>query len=554
MSHRTSRIAFTSAAAMALALTAGLPAATLSAANAAPTAPLAAGSTSAKSAMLVYPHLKLPAGQWAQVYSDGIAEVHLSGKSGVEIQHLPLDTPESSSTASDVTRQLPAVGDIITDLVHGHGAPYAAQQVVVIYRSGVTAPAHLTASATALRQPGHAVPAYTNDQGLNASLAKLGVDESSLLFDGAAHQQLVTMHAKAEQAEGHSVLDYTHAYVLHLSASSVANAVEQLRASSAVVYAAPNWTVTTQHTAPQPVSAAALKQAREAAQQSQSASKAKQADAPGVPTNFTLTSSAQSLLNRPGVDAVPAYADIAKLGQLPGQGETITNVSLGTLDDAAAAADPTNPCNFYASAYGPTTEVINGQRYIDWPSMPLIPTYTADASGMLDPTGQTCGDDPTLTEVGLDFSMMAPLPDGAQRPGHEGDGLTDLLGIAPGANYRLVLPSTPGGAVTDVDAAFLAAAQQTPRPNVITASLAFGLDAYGFSSRFLEDDPMTEAILSSIVHAYHIVVTVAAGDGLRETTNAAVSPAGGSVATEVAKPGSADHQPERHRVLRRGLA
>ena len=72
--------------------------------------------------------------------------------------------------------------------------------------------------------------------------------------------------------------------------------------------------------------------------------------------------------------------------------------------------------------------------------MPLIPTYTADSSGVLDPTGETCGDDPTLTEVGLDFSMMAPLPHDAQRPGHEGSGLTDLLGIAPGADYRLVLP------------------------------------------------------------------------------------------------------------------
>src|SRR5205807_8200368 len=115
----------------------------------------------------------------------------------------------------------------------------------------------------------------------------------------------------------------------------------------------------------------------------------------------------------------------------------------------------------------------------DWPSMPLIPTYTASSAGVLDPGGETCGDDPQLAEIGLDFSMMAPLPHQLQRPDEPGSGLTDLLGIAPGASYRLVVPADPGGLVSDVDAAFLAAATQTPRPDVITASLAFGLDAYG---------------------------------------------------------------------------
>src|SRR5262249_23513844 len=143
----------------------------------------------------------------------------------------------------------------------------------------------------------------------------------------------------------------------------------------------------------------------------------------GVPTNFTLTSSAQSMLNRPAVDAVPAFAQIAAHGQLPGQGEIITNVSLRDLDDPSAAADPTRPCNFYASVFGPTTIVQNGQRSLDWPSMPLIPTYTSDAAGQLDPTGATCGQDPMLTEVGLDFSMMAPLPHDQQRPDALGSGL-----------------------------------------------------------------------------------------------------------------------------------
>ena len=171
--------------------------------------------------------------------------------------------------------------------------------------------------------------------------------------------------------------------------------------------------------------------------------------------------------------------------------------------------------------------------------MPLIPTYTSNAAGQLNGTGETCGQDPNLTEVGLDFSMMAPLPHDQQRPGAVGSGLTDLLGIAPGASYRLVVPGTAGGAISDVDAAFLAAANQTPRPDVITASLDFGLDQYGFSTRYLEDDPLTEAVLASIVHGDGIVVCVSSGDGLRTFTNAAVPPSGGAVATDLAGHGQA---------------
>jgi hypothetical protein len=498
------------------------------------------GAPAASRSAVAYPHLKLPDGAWATVYADGLAEVHRG--SATEIQHLPLVGSDGiTGPVGDATRQLPPVGDIISDLVHGHGAPYAAQQVVVIYRAGITAPPSLTTSAAALRRPGHVTPGYTSDDALNRTIAALGVDRASQLYGGAMHQRLVALHAASEKAQGHSVLDFAHAYVLHLTSASVTTAVDRLRASGKVAYAAPNWTVTTTHTSAVPVTAAQLAQASRLAKAAVSRSGGTDPSAgSGVPSNYALTSSAQALLNRPGVDAVPAYAQIADQtqGQLPGEGETITNVSLGTLTDSSAADDPSDPCNFYATAYGPTTEIINGQRYLDWPSMPLIPTYTADSSGALDPTGETCGDDPTLVEVGLDFSMMAPLPHDAQRPGHEGSGLTDLLGIAPGADYRLVLPSTPGGNVTDVDAAFLGAALQSPRPNIITASLGFGYDQYGFSSRFLEDDPMTEAILSSIVHGFHIVVSVSAGDGLRTYTNAPVSPAGGSVATQKARPGS----------------
>lgn len=526
-----------------VALTAGAAAApaqallTRSAALAHPRTPVRMAAAAALRPALVYRHLALPAGAWAQVYSDGIAEVHRGSTGATEIQHLPLlNLQGGTSPAGDGAAELPSRGELIADLAHGQAAPFAARQVVVIYRAGVHVPATTVVPTALLRAPRPVVPSYTSVPSVNRLLAGLGVDTSRQLFTGLG-QRLLAMRTLAQRRLGRPLLNFPNAFLLHLSRSSVAVAVSRLRASPEVAYAAPDWTVSTTNTSPIPVPRAALAAARQQAIRLTGthgpASRAS-ATAVGVPDNYTLVSSAQSLLNRPGDDVVPAYAALAQHGQLPGQGEIVTNVSLGTLDDASAVTNTSDPCHFFATAFGPTTVVINNQRYLDWPSMPLIPAYTANSGGALNPAGETCGDDPTLTEVGLDFSMMAPLPHADQRPGEQGAGLTDLLGIAPGASYRLVVPATPGGAVTDVDAAFLAAATQTPRPDVITASLGFGFDSDGFSSRYLEDDPMTESIIASIVQADHIVVCVSAGDGLRTFTNAAVPPSGGAVATGTA--------------------
>jgi hypothetical protein len=474
---------------------------------------------------LVYPHLSLPSGGWAQVYSDGFAVVfrHRAGsRSATEsaMEHVPLFNPlGGTGPAGHGPLELPPKGQLIADLARPSTTPYAAGQVVVIYRPGTSAAA------------------------VGKAQAGMGVDRSRPMFTGAAHRKMLAMRNAAQNKTGRALLDFPDARVLHVTRTSVAAAVTRLRANPDVTFAEPNWTVRPTDTPSVPISAAALRQARlrSATAAAQAKKAATAATAPGVPDNFTLTSSAQSMLNRPANDVVPAYTALARdYGQLPGQGEIITNVSLGTLDDASAATTPGDPCAGFVSAFGPTTEVMNGQRYIDWPSMPLIPTYTSSSGGVLDPTGETCGnDDPQLTEVGLDFSMMAPLPHDQQRAGETGSGLTDLLGIAPGASYRLVIPSTPGGAVTDVDAALLAAANQNPRPDVMTVSLGFGLDAFGYPARYLEDDAMTEAVIASIT-ASGIVVSVAGGDGLRTGVNTAVPPSGGSVATDVAAtPGQA---------------
>ncbi|HEY2985276.1 MAG TPA: hypothetical protein VGJ38_14060, partial [Jatrophihabitantaceae bacterium] len=315
--------------------TAVVPAAT---AGAAPT-----GAGAAPRAAVAYQNLKLPDGH-ATVYSDGLAEV-FRDSGGTEFRWVPLTTSDGATSNA-----LPAKGQVLADLARGPAAKFRQSEVVVIYRDGVTA------SPTT---------PHTNQAKLNETLAGLGVDRAHQLFSDAA--DLGAQRATAERAVGHPLLGFEHAFVLHLAAASVPAAVATLRASADVEYAAPNWTVTSTATPPTPVPAANA-QARAQAQ-------AQAVTASGVPSNYVLTTSAQSLLNHPGVNAVSAFSAIAdRFHQLPGEGETITNVSLGDLDDASAAADPNDPCNFYAANYGPTTEVIDGQRYIDWPSMPLIPT------------------------------------------------------------------------------------------------------------------------------------------------------------------------------------
>jgi hypothetical protein len=249
--------------------------------------------------------------------------------------------------------------------------------------------------------------------------------------------------------------------------------------------------------------------------------------ATGLPANEGLSTSFQSSLNAQGVDAAGAFVDTnTYLHALPGAGQIVTNVSVGDLTDQSMADNGDD----YVRAYGPTTVVRNGRRYLDEPSMPLIPTYTADNDGRLDPLGSTEGQDPNLGEVLLDFSMMAPLPHDQQRPGATGSGATDLLGIAPGAQYRLVVPQEASYA--GIAAALKAAANQKPRPNVITASLGFGTDEeIGFPGRYLEDDPTIRATLTSIVKS-GIAVVVSSNDGTRLALPVSVGPDGGSTPTD----------------------
>jgi hypothetical protein len=315
----------------------------------------------------------------------------------------------------------------------------------------------------------------------------------------------------------------TRTYVVKVKQQDSTAVASTLQGTSGIAYAVPDRYVNTMNPGAQPLPASVAK----------APTALKAAPQPGtsptdVPSNYALSTSAQAFLNAGGVNAVGAFTTLEKFGQLPGTGQIITNVSIGDLTDQSMA----DAGDGYVKDYGPTTVLKDGRRYLDLPSMPLIPTYVAGADGSLDPAGSTKNQDPLLGEVLLDFSVMAPLPHDQQRDGAVGSGYTDLLGIAPGAEYRLVVPQEP--TIQAIAGALLAAANQSPRPDVITASLGFGTDAVGFPGRYLEDDPFVRSVVASIV-GKGIVVSISSNDGTRLYTPAAVGPDGGSTPTDKAK-------------------
>jgi hypothetical protein len=370
----------------------------------------------------------------------------------------------------------------------------------------------------------------TSNAGVNSALAKVGAVSVQPMFPDLPAVDAARLTASARGRLGAGAPDLSKMVLVHLKGGDADAAAKILDATSGVTSARPDLQVTTMSTPASPLPSSVANDAQNTLRGMQANTKPPAAPGTGLPTNFGLTSSLQSFLNAGGTNAMGAYSLLQnRFGQLPGTGEVITNVSVGDLTDQSMA----DAGDSYVQGFGPTTIVQNGQRYLDLPSMPLIPTYTAGPSGRLDPVGSTENEDPLLGEVMLDFGVMAPLPHDLQRPSNLGSGVTDLLGIAPGAQYRLVVPQQP--TFDQIAAALLAAAQQNPRPDVITASLGFGTDAFGFPSRYLEDDPIIQTVIASIVQQYHIVVTISSNDGTRLFTPAAVGPDGGSTATNTTR-------------------
>ena len=390
------------------------------------------------------------------------------------------------------------------------GRGEAADSVIVVLASATAAP-------SSAAHPRGSSP-LTTDARIDAALRVSGARSIAALFPGQA--------PLAGAATAANRFDMSRVYLVSLVGADPIAAARRLRTVPGIAYAVPNWKVSPMHVGPHPLppsqanSGVAAHTPRVAAAP------------PSLPSNFGVASSLQSYLNANGVNALSAYAEITRrYGQIPGTGTIITNVSLGDLTDEGMA----DAGDSYVQIVGPTTVLRGGRRYLDFPSLPLIPTYSVDMNGVVDPRGAVEGVDPYLGEVLLDFSVMAPLPHDRQRPQALGQGALDLLGIAPGAKYRLVVPKTPTFA--NILVAMMAAAHQSPAPDVITASLGYGFDGFGFPGRYFEDDPLNFAVVQSIVQS-GIVVTISANDGMRLYTNAAIGADGGAAPTNLLPAGA----------------
>jgi hypothetical protein len=333
-----------------------------------------AGARHSAKPTVVYRDLKLVNGDAATVYSSGLAEIFNPARTKVEYRNVTPAGNAAAGTAAD----LPGKGQLIFDLSKAPAQAAVPGEYEMVLSGGVSATeqSRLVPQSTLAR---HEVPDYTTSATFNRLLASLGTDQLSAVFPASAVRGL-------KQQPGQ--LDLAKAYVVHVTGSAEPSALDALTGSASVAYAAPDWSVSTTATNPVTVPAATQAAARAQAQR-MARQPVSQPDAklPALPSNYALTSSEQALLNRPGVNWTPAYEELeSKYHQLPGTGEIITDVSLTDL--TSAGIPTTDPCYGYESAYGPTSIIQNGQRYIDWPSMPLIPAWTSSVSGVLDPTGE----------------------------------------------------------------------------------------------------------------------------------------------------------------------
>ena len=462
--------------------------------------------------------------------------------------------PSGNPNSADYRHKVEALQQFLAVFQSSSHEPYAPDAVLVVFRDGVgpsvddvsvsakTLKAMRSAKTTAGRQM--AAPRYTNDSYVNSAFAQLAVSGVHRMFASVDRSRLSSMRSTAQAATRQPLLNLGNAYRVQIAGASVEQAVVALRKLNGIVYAGPDWRVSPMHTQPVRMPDAEMQRLRSVNPARLRQASHLTADIAGgtnaIPQNYGVLSSLQSLLNSSSLDALAGYDEIENaFHQLPGAGETITNVSVGDIYAAEdATSDVHDPCTVMNHILGPMTQMIAGQRYLNMPGMPLIPAYAADSAGHIDAHYTACNES-APDEYDLDFSMMAPLPDGNQRPGEQSSPVTgDLLGIAPGASYRLVVPATNGASgggafESAIAGVFIAAASQTPKPDVITASLGFGFDGESFPGRYLEDDPVLESLISTIVNAQNIVVCISANDGMRSYTPVSLGMYGGSAPTNV---------------------
>lgn len=452
---------------------------------------------------------------------------------------VPASAAPSGSPASGAAGSAPGAGQFAASTPLGSESPDTSlpeqREGVVPGQVLVTLDSETSVTGGALANSRvEARAPQTDSAALDKKLGAAGATSLQPLFPSLSKSATDSMTATARERLGTEAADLSRTYVVRTKKRDSAAVARSLQGTAGVLNAEPNRYVNTMSTGGQKLSSAVIKSAKAAPPAAAPDARETPADSglaasDAVPANYALSDSAQAFLNAGGVNAAGAFDILqGRYGQQPGTGQTITNVSIGDLTDQSMA----DAGDSYVRNYGPTTVLKDGQRYLDLPSMPLIPTYVAAPDGSVSGSASTQNQDPLLGEVLLDFSVMSPLAHDRQRADRVGSGYTDLLGIAPGADYRLVVPQQP--TIDQIATALLAAAHQSPKPDVITASLGFGTDAQGFPGRYLEDDPYLRSVVASIVQRDGVVVSISSNDGTRLYTPAAVGPDGGSTPTDSA--------------------
>jgi hypothetical protein len=360
---------------------------------------------------------------------------------------------------------------------------------------------------------------------INTTLAALGATGVHHLFTNVPADQLTAARAQAEAATGRFVTDFTQVYqVTYDPKVNSGEAANELARSQLVSAAMPDWVYRSPKD-PAKLSRAAAKRALAAVAKARTADQPKPPEAAALPANAAYRSDAQSYHDAASNDVTGAATMLGKrFGQQPGQGEVVTNISLGNVNDKS-------------------TQLIDGQRYIVQAGYPRIPVWLSSAtctpsgdgqscSVALDPSGSTGDDQGDFLEVNLDFSVMAPPPLGDPRianPAPAGNG--QLLGEAYGASYRLINPKVNN--TTNFVGAFLGAGfLQAPQAKTITASIGNGFGIGGFSDYFFEDEAIIHDVVSTLVAGRDTFVSISAGDGQTETS-VAMNPNGITGPTEV---------------------
>jgi hypothetical protein len=377
--------------------------------------------------------------------------------------------------------------------------------VLVAFRAPVSVSgARIHSTAQGAESAGLPVAAVINETArVNAVLAGLHATNVRHLFTNIPAAQLEAARAKAMKATGRYLTDLTQMYQVTFAPSiNDGEAANRLQSSGLVYTAMPDlkYKVPVREKATTP----AHVQAAVAAAPASSAG--------SLPPNYSYATDGQSYNDAASNNTTGASVAIAKkFKQQPGQGETVTNISLGTIDNTSTVLEP-------------------GQRFLEQTGFPKIPTFISSqdcsipsaCTAVLDPVGTNSTDGQgDLTEVLLDFSTMAPPPRGdprvpnPQKPGQLGE----ILGAAYGANYRLINPLVNG--TPDFVAAFMGAGfLQTPRPSVITASIGNGLPPGAFPDDQFEAETAIRDIVSTLVFGQDIFVTISAGDGQTDTGTA----------------------------------